>query len=174
MFWIWNLNGVNLTVLCRTTQNGSLSLSGIASLIIFAIDFRMRYTSINILFYLSYWSNRRFRSEKRTSYTHLVSGRSFVEQESKNNIMTVNKQNIDRLIFSIKSITKNRCSLSDSDYRMLNDVISELEKLKRKKRKVGKNNIETISKIVEQLLKFFTIGYEALKVLSILKESGHF
>lgn len=88
--------------------------------------------------------------------------------------MTVNKQNIDRLIFSIKSITKNRCSLSDSDYRMLNDVISELEKLKRKKRKVGKNNIETISKIVEQLLKFFTIGYEALKVLSILKESGHF
>ena len=83
--------------------------------------------------------------------------------------MIKKQQNIDSLICSIRSITENRCSLSDSDYRMLNDVISELEKLKRKKRKVDKNNIEIITKIVELLLKFFVFGLEALKVTNVIK-----
>lgn len=37
-------------------------------------------------------------------------------------------QNIDRLIQGIKSIQSNRCSPSDDDYQLLEELVKELEK----------------------------------------------
>jgi hypothetical protein len=62
-------------------------------------------------------------------------------------------QNIDRLIQRIKSITENRCSLSDDDVGLLNEVMKVLEKVKRRRDKTL--NLILIIKSVQILLKFF-------------------
>ncbi|TSA32804.1 MAG: hypothetical protein D4R64_15300 [Porphyromonadaceae bacterium] len=64
-------------------------------------------------------------------------------------------QNIDRLIHSIKSITENRCSLSEEDINILDEALTLLQNLKRKKGKTNKDILEVVVKTVELLAKFF-------------------
>lgn len=75
------------------------------------------------------------------------------------NIFTMSRkkqnQNIDNLINNIQGITKNRCSLSDEDIAILNEAISLLQMLKRKKGKTNKEILEVVVKVVELVSKFF-------------------
>ncbi len=64
-------------------------------------------------------------------------------------------QIIDKVILSITSVIKNRCSLPEEDLAILDEAISQLQKLKRKKGKTNKEILETVAKIVELLLKYF-------------------
>jgi hypothetical protein len=64
-------------------------------------------------------------------------------------------QNIDRLVQSIELITKNRCSLSEEDVKILNEALTLLQNLKRKKGKTNKEILQTVVKVVELLSKFF-------------------
>ena len=64
-------------------------------------------------------------------------------------------QNIDRLIQSIELITKNRCSLSEEDVKILNEALTLLQNLKRKKGKTNKDILQVVVKTVELLSKFF-------------------
>ena len=65
-------------------------------------------------------------------------------------------QNIDRLIQGIELITKNRCSLSEEDVKILNEAQTLLKNLKRKKGKTNKEILQVVVKVVELLSKFFT------------------
>ena len=67
--------------------------------------------------------------------------------------MLKNEQNIDRLIQGVKSITKNRCSLSDEEIKLLNECIELLEKLRQEI--VAEKRKEIFSKALFILLKFF-------------------
>ncbi|MFA5816468.1 MAG: hypothetical protein WC865_12700 [Bacteroidales bacterium] len=64
-------------------------------------------------------------------------------------------QNIDRLILSIETITENRCSLSEEDIKILDEALTLLQNLKRKKGKTNKDILEVVVKTVELLAKFF-------------------
>jgi hypothetical protein len=64
-------------------------------------------------------------------------------------------QNIDRLIESINSVLKNRCSLSEEDISILNEALTLLQNLKKKKGKTNKEILEIVIKVVELLFKFF-------------------
>ncbi len=70
-------------------------------------------------------------------------------------------QNIDRLIKSINLITEDRCSLSDEDFKILNDALVLLQNLKRKKGKTNKDILDVGVKIVELFSKFFKNDSEA-------------
>ncbi|MFA4851035.1 MAG: hypothetical protein WC599_00765 [Bacteroidales bacterium] len=67
----------------------------------------------------------------------------------------IQSQNIDRLIHSIETIIENRCSLSDEDLIILNEVNARLLYLKRKKGKTNSEILKTVVKIVELLSNFF-------------------
>jgi hypothetical protein len=67
--------------------------------------------------------------------------------------MLDNEQNIDRLILGVKSITKNRCSLSDEEVKLLNECVELLEKLKQEI--AAEKRKEIFTKAVVILLKFF-------------------
>lgn len=67
--------------------------------------------------------------------------------------MLDNEQNIDRLILGVKSITKNRCSLSDEEVKLLNECVELLEKLKQEI--AAEKRKEIFTKAVMILLKFF-------------------
>ncbi|MBY0433532.1 MAG: hypothetical protein K2U26_05445 [Cyclobacteriaceae bacterium] len=67
--------------------------------------------------------------------------------------MLNNEQNIDRLILGVKSITKNRCSLSDEEVKHLDDCVELLEKLRQEI--AADKQKEIFSKAVTILLKFF-------------------
>ena len=64
-------------------------------------------------------------------------------------------QNTDRLIRGIRSITENRCSLSDDDVKLLQECIVELEKLKSKRKSSPHVIQRSTLRIVELLLRFF-------------------
>ena len=64
-------------------------------------------------------------------------------------------QNIDSLIQSIDTITENRCSLSEEDLKILNEALTLLQNLKRKKGKTNKDILKVVVKVVELLSKFF-------------------
>lgn len=64
-------------------------------------------------------------------------------------------QNIDNLIESIQVIIENQCSLSDKDLIILNEALSRLQNLKKKKGKTNEQILYEVVKIVEQLTKFF-------------------
>jgi len=67
--------------------------------------------------------------------------------------MLMAEQNIDRLIQGVRSITKNRCSLSDEEDKLLNECIELLEKLKQEI--AAEKRKEIFTKAVMILLKFF-------------------
>ena len=64
-------------------------------------------------------------------------------------------QSIDRLIQSITSVTKSRCSLSDEDLSILTEALYELQNLKRKKGKTNKEALLIVAEVVELLIKIF-------------------
>ena len=64
-------------------------------------------------------------------------------------------RNIDSLIENIQSITKNQCSLSEQDLKVLNEALSVLHNLKKKKGKTNEQVLMEVVKIVELLTKFF-------------------
>ena len=71
-------------------------------------------------------------------------------------------QNIDSLISNINSIIKSRCSLSDKDLTILNDVIDRLQHLKKKKGKTNKDILQEVVKIIKLLSQFF-LSAESLR-----------
>ena len=64
-------------------------------------------------------------------------------------------RNIDSLIENIQSITKSQCSLSEQDLKVLNEALSILHDLKKKKGKTNEQVLMEVVKIVELLTKFF-------------------
>ena len=64
-------------------------------------------------------------------------------------------QNIDSLIQGINTITENRCSLSDKDVKILNEALTLLKNLKRKKGKTNEDILELVVKVVDLLSQFF-------------------
>lgn len=64
-------------------------------------------------------------------------------------------QNMDALIASIETIKKNQCSLSVEDLNVLNEVISKLQFLKKKKGLTDKHLQQHVVEIVKLINKFF-------------------
>lgn len=64
-------------------------------------------------------------------------------------------QNIDNLIQGIKVIAENQCSLSEQDRMILNEALSRLQLLKRKKGGTNEQVLREVVIIVELLTKFF-------------------
>jgi len=64
-------------------------------------------------------------------------------------------QNIDSLIKIIKTISENRCSLSDEDVKLLHETLALLQNLKRKKGKTNKETLVIVVQVIELLSKFF-------------------
>jgi len=64
-------------------------------------------------------------------------------------------QSMDGLIASIETIKKNQCSLSVEDFNVLNEVISKLQFLKKKKGLTDKHLQQHVVEIVELINKFF-------------------
>lgn len=64
-------------------------------------------------------------------------------------------QNIDGLIQGIKTITENRCSLSDQDVIILNEALELLNSLKKKKGKTNEDVLAIVVKVVGLLSAFF-------------------
>jgi len=64
-------------------------------------------------------------------------------------------QNIDSLIQSIETVIENRCSLSDGDLLILNEALSILKNLKKKKGKTNKQILQVVVEVVVLLSKFF-------------------
>ena len=64
-------------------------------------------------------------------------------------------QNIDDLMQSIRTITKDRCSLPDEDVKILTDYLIQLENLKRKKGKTNKEIRRLCIPIIEKITSFF-------------------
>jgi hypothetical protein len=69
--------------------------------------------------------------------------------------MQIESQNIDKLILSIQFITKNRCSLLESDIEVLNEAILLLEKLKKVDRSDKIANVLLVVKVIDLIRKFF-------------------
>ena len=63
---------------------------------------------------------------------------------------------IDRLIQDIESISQNRCSLSDEDLKLLDDALTQLQSLRKKKGKTNKQVLFVIVSVVRILTKFLT------------------
>lgn len=64
-------------------------------------------------------------------------------------------RNIDSLIRSIKTIQKSQCSLSEQDVKILNEALSILDVLKRKKGRTNEQVLFELVKVFELLVKFF-------------------
>ena len=67
--------------------------------------------------------------------------------------MLEEEQNIDRLILGVKSITENRCSLSEEEVKLLNECVELLENLKKENAAEKKRAI--FSKAIMILLRIF-------------------
>lgn len=98
----------------------------------------------------------------RTSPTHLATDNLGKEQDD---IVLLLKfltmarlkqsQNIDSLIQGINTISENRCSLSDEDVTILNEALSQLQELKKKKGRTNEEVLQIVVTVVELLSKFF-------------------
>jgi hypothetical protein len=69
------------------------------------------------------------------------------------------KQNriIDSAINSIASITKSQCSLSETDVKVVDEAVSRLLRLKRKKGKTNEQIRQEINAVVILIIKLFAI-----------------
>jgi len=77
-------------------------------------------------------------------------------------------QNIDRLILGVRSITENRCSLLEEEVNLLEKVIGELEKLKRKRKRDDSETQALIIKVVKMLTQFFVFTDEISKIIDFM------
>lgn len=64
-------------------------------------------------------------------------------------------QNTDRLITAIRTVLKNRCSLSDEDVSLLTGAVTHLQQMRSKRGKTNKDLLETGVDVIELLVKFF-------------------
>jgi hypothetical protein len=64
-------------------------------------------------------------------------------------------QNIDILMINISDIIQNRCSLSDEDVKILNEAVTLLQSLKRKKGRTNEQVLQVVVEVVSLLSKFF-------------------
>lgn len=64
-------------------------------------------------------------------------------------------QNIDSLINNVQTIIKSQCSLSEQDVKILNEALSKLQNLKKKKGRTNEQVLMEVVKVVELLTKFF-------------------
>ncbi len=64
-------------------------------------------------------------------------------------------RNIDSLIEKIQTIAENQCSLSEQDLIVLNEALSNLQNLKKKKGKTNEQVLMEVVRVVELLTKFF-------------------
>ncbi len=64
-------------------------------------------------------------------------------------------QNMDSLIEAIETISKDRCSLSEEDVKVLDEALKLLQMMKRKKGRTNKETLEIVVKVIELLSKFF-------------------
>lgn len=69
------------------------------------------------------------------------------------------KQNriIDSAINSIASIAKSQCSLSETDVKVVDEAVTRLQRLKRKKGKTNEQIRQEINAIVFLIIKLFAI-----------------
>lgn len=69
------------------------------------------------------------------------------------------KQNriIDSAIDSIASITKSQCSLSETDVKVVDEAVTRLQSLKRKKGKTNEQIRQEINAVVFLIIKLFAI-----------------
>lgn len=69
------------------------------------------------------------------------------------------KQNriIDSAIDSIASITKSQCSLSETDVKVVDEAVTRLQRLKRKKGKTNEQIRQEINAVVFLIIKLFAI-----------------
>jgi dsDNA-specific endonuclease/ATPase MutS2 len=69
------------------------------------------------------------------------------------------KQNriIDNAINSIASITESQCSLSETDVKVVDEAVTRLQRLKRKKGKTNEQIRQEISAVVFLIIKLFAI-----------------
>ena len=64
---------------------------------------------------------------------------------------------IDSAINSIASITKSQCSLSETDVKVVDEAVSRLQRLKRKKGKTNEQIRQEINAVVFLIIKLFAI-----------------
>lgn len=69
--------------------------------------------------------------------------------------LQLSSQHIDGLIQGIESITQNRCSLSDEDCNLLQEVVVILKRYKRERSGGNTASLLFIVRAVELLSKFF-------------------
>ncbi len=69
------------------------------------------------------------------------------------------KQNriIDSAINSIASITESQCSLSETDVKVVDEAVTRLQRLKRKKGKTNEQICQEINAVVFLIIKLFAI-----------------
>ena len=77
-------------------------------------------------------------------------------------------QNIDRLIEGLKSITKDRYSLSDDDVVIVNQAIEELQEFATTKPFYVRNYVEVMTKVAELLVKVFLLNHEVTNFIQHL------
>lgn len=63
-------------------------------------------------------------------------------------------QNIDRIIQSIITVTKNRCSLSVEELNFFNEALTTLQRLRKKKGKTNEEILSVVVPVVEKLARF--------------------
>lgn len=79
------------------------------------------------------------------------------------------KQNriIDSAISSIVSITKGQCSLSGTDVKVVDEAVTRLQRLKRKKGKTNEQIRKEINAVVFLIIKLFAIkGLDETEMLN--------
>ncbi len=82
-------------------------------------------------------------------------------------IMNKKIQNIDRLVEGLQSITKNRCSLSDDDVKILNEVIDVLLTFKTKNSFDDNDYIEVTKVVIELIARVF-LNHEFINYMNHL------
>ena len=72
----------------------------------------------------------------------------------------------NELIKKLQFIQQNRCSLSEDDRKVINEVISLLKQLIIEINEKQTTSLATFCKIVELLLKFCIVGHEISNILT--------
>lgn len=65
-------------------------------------------------------------------------------------------RNIDRLYKDIRSIRESQCSLSDEDQACLDQALSRLDKLKRKKGRTNEQILSEITEVIALIVKYLS------------------
>jgi hypothetical protein len=72
----------------------------------------------------------------------------------------------NELIKKLQFIQQNRCSLSEDDKKVIDEVISLLKRLIIETNEKQTSGLETFCKVVELLSKFFIVGHEISNIIT--------